>query len=114
MRGQSFLPFLLLGLFSLSPAFADDQEDKFSGEISTQGTLVNLTGNKAKFNEYGDIKDGVFGKDGSNLIPFFGILPEGIVFGAGLVGLIVLIRSNAAIIDGQFLKIGDDGKRQFG
>ena len=61
MRGQTFLPFLLLGLFSLSPAFADDQEDKFSGEISTQGTLVNLTGNKAKFNEYGDIKDGVFG-----------------------------------------------------
>jgi MtrB/PioB family decaheme-associated outer membrane protein len=60
MRSQTFLPFLLLGLFSLSPAFADDQENKFSGEISTQGTLVNINGNKAKFNEYGDIQDGVY------------------------------------------------------
>ncbi|MGA3281311.1 MAG: MtrB/PioB family decaheme-associated outer membrane protein [Smithella sp.] len=58
MRSQTFLPFLLLGLFSLSPAFADDQENKFSGEISTQGTLVNVNGNKAKFNEYGDTENG--------------------------------------------------------
>jgi MtrB/PioB family decaheme-associated outer membrane protein len=61
MRRQIFLPFLLLGLFSLNPAFADDQEDKFSGEITTQGTLININGNKAKFNEYGDIQNGVYG-----------------------------------------------------
>ena len=61
MRRQIFLPFLLSGLFSLSPAFADDQEDKFSGEISAQGTLTHINGNKAKFNEYGDMQNGLYG-----------------------------------------------------
>jgi len=45
----------------LSPAFAQEQEDKFSGEISAQGTLTHINGNKAKFNEYGDIRDGLYG-----------------------------------------------------
>jgi MtrB/PioB family decaheme-associated outer membrane protein len=61
MRRQTFFPFLLLGLFSLSPAFADDQDDKFSGEISAQSTLTHINGSKAKFNEYGDIQNGVYG-----------------------------------------------------
>jgi MtrB/PioB family decaheme-associated outer membrane protein len=60
MRRQTFLPFLLLGLFSLSPAFADDQENKFSGEISAQGTLTHINGNEAKFNEYGDMQNGLY------------------------------------------------------
>ena len=59
-------------------------------------------------------KDGIFGKDGRNFIPFFGILPLGIVNDAGFVGLVVLIRLDAAVIDGEFFKVGDDGKRQFG
>ena len=61
MKKQTFLPFLLLGLFSLSPAFAQEQEDKFSGEISAQGTLTHVNGSKAKFNEYGDIQNGLYG-----------------------------------------------------
>lgn len=61
MRRQTFFLFLLLGLFSLSPAFADDQDDKFSGEISAQSTLTHINGSKAKFNEYGDIQNGLYG-----------------------------------------------------
>ena len=61
MKKQTFLPFLLLGLFSLSPAFAQEQEDKFSGEISAQGTVTHINGNKAKYNEYGDIQNGLYG-----------------------------------------------------
>ena len=55
---QILLSVLLFGLFSLSPAFAED--DKFYGEISAQGTLANINGNKAKFNEYKDIRDGIY------------------------------------------------------
>jgi MtrB/PioB family decaheme-associated outer membrane protein len=55
------LSVFLFGLVSLSPAFAQEQEDKFSGEISVQGTLTHINGNKAKFNEYRDIRDGLYG-----------------------------------------------------
>lgn len=55
------LSVFLFGLVSLSPAFAQEQEDKFSGEISAQGTLTHINGDKAKFNEYGDIRDGLYG-----------------------------------------------------
>jgi MtrB/PioB family decaheme-associated outer membrane protein len=61
MKKQIFLLFILSSLFSLSPAFAEDQEDKFSGEISAQGTLTHINGSKAKFNEYGDIQNGLYG-----------------------------------------------------
>jgi len=61
MKKQIFLSFLLSGLFSLSPAFAQEQEDKFSGEISAQGTVTHINGNKAKYNEYGDIQNGLYG-----------------------------------------------------
>ena len=55
---QILLSVFLFGLVSLSPAFAE--EDKFSGEISAQGTLANINGNKAKFNEYKDIRNGIY------------------------------------------------------
>jgi MtrB/PioB family decaheme-associated outer membrane protein len=61
MKKQIFLSFLLSGLFSLSPAFAQEQEDKFSGEISAQGILTHINGSKTKFNEYGDIQNGLYG-----------------------------------------------------
>jgi MtrB/PioB family decaheme-associated outer membrane protein len=61
MKKQTFLPFLLLGLFSLNQVFAEEQEDKFSGEISAQGTLTHINGNEAKFNEYGDMRNGLYG-----------------------------------------------------
>jgi len=55
------LSVFLFGLVSLSPAFAQEQEDKFSGEISAQGTLTHINGNEAKFNEYRDIRNGLYG-----------------------------------------------------
>jgi len=63
MKKQIFLSVFLFGLFSLSPAFAEEQQeqDKFSGEISAQGTLTHINGNEAKFNEYGDIRNGLYG-----------------------------------------------------
>jgi len=61
MKRQIFLSVLLFSLFFLSPAFAEEQKDKFSGEISGQGTLTHVNGNKAKFNEYKDIRDGLYG-----------------------------------------------------
>ena len=61
MKKQTFLPFLLFCFFSLSPVFAEEQEDNFSGEISAQGTLTHVNGSKAKFNEYGDIQNGLYG-----------------------------------------------------
>ena len=63
MKRQIFLPVLLFGLFSLSTAFAEEQQEqnKFSGEISAQGTLTHVNGNEAKFNEYGDVRNGLYG-----------------------------------------------------
>jgi len=63
MKRQIFLPVLLFGLFSLSTAFAEEQQEqnKFSGEISAQGTLTYVNGNEAKFNEYGDVRNGLYG-----------------------------------------------------
>ena len=61
MKRQIFLSVFLFGLFSLSPAFAEEQENKFSGEIGATGTLVHVLGNDAKFNEYRDIRNGVYG-----------------------------------------------------
>jgi hypothetical protein len=67
MKKQTFLPFLLLGLFSLNQVFAEEQEDKFSGEITTHRAPSPIsTATKAKFNEYGDMRNGLYG-DVSNL-----------------------------------------------
>jgi MtrB/PioB family decaheme-associated outer membrane protein len=60
MKRQILLSAFLFGLVFLGSAFAED--DKFSGEISAQGTLTHINGNKAKFNEYRDIRDGVYGE----------------------------------------------------
>jgi MtrB/PioB family decaheme-associated outer membrane protein len=60
MKRQIFLSVLLFGLASLSPAFAEEKEDKFSGEINAQGTLTHINGNEAKFNEYGDMRNGLY------------------------------------------------------
>lgn len=53
--------------------FAEDikQEDiksekgKFEAEVNLVGTYPNISGNEAKFSEYGDMKDGVLGAYGS-------------------------------------------------
>lgn len=53
----SLVLIFILASFSVAPA----EDDKFSGEVSATGTLTSIGGNKAKFNEYRDIRDGVYG-----------------------------------------------------
>jgi MtrB/PioB family decaheme-associated outer membrane protein len=50
---------LIFSIASFSIALAED--DKLSGEVSATGTLTSVGGNKAKFNEYRDVRDGVYG-----------------------------------------------------
>ena len=50
---------LIFSMASFSVALAED--DKLSGDVSATGTLTSVGGNKAKFNEYRDIRDGVYG-----------------------------------------------------
>ena len=50
---------LIFSIASFSMAFAED--DKFSGDVSATGKLTSVVGNKAKFNEYRDVRDGVYG-----------------------------------------------------
>lgn len=45
--------------FSADLAVAEDGQ--FSGEVSATGKLTSVVGNKAKFNEYRDIRDGIYG-----------------------------------------------------
>lgn len=52
---------LLCSLLLLSGSLYAEDNKPFSGEIKAAGKLVNVDGNKAKFNEYGDIKDGIYG-----------------------------------------------------
>ena len=37
------------------------EDEKFSSDVSATGKLTSVVGNKAKFNEYRDIRDGVYG-----------------------------------------------------
>ncbi len=54
--------FLLLAFFFLMPLLnVSAEEGKISGEISVAGQFLDMKGEKAKFNEYRDIRDGVTG-----------------------------------------------------
>jgi MtrB/PioB family decaheme-associated outer membrane protein len=61
MKRRIFLSVLFFSLFSLSPTFAEEKEDKFSGAITAEGVVNHTIGNKAKFNEYNDIRNGLYG-----------------------------------------------------
>ncbi len=50
---------LIFSMASFSMALAED--DKLSGEVSATGMLTSVGGNNAKFNEYRDVRDGVYG-----------------------------------------------------
>ena len=41
-------------------------ESVIEGEVAVKGQLVHVNGNEAKFNEYGDTKDGIYGNIGLN------------------------------------------------
>lgn len=54
---------LLLGSFFLTTSSINAEENKpFSGEIRAAGKFASISGSEAKFNEYGDTDDGVYGK----------------------------------------------------
>lgn len=44
----------------INSAYAEESKP-FSGEVKLTGKLVDVNGNEAKFNEYRDLKDGVYG-----------------------------------------------------
>jgi MtrB/PioB family decaheme-associated outer membrane protein len=53
---------VLVLIFSLIPLLnASAEEQKISGEAVVTGQLLNINGNKAKFNQYRDIRDGFTG-----------------------------------------------------
>ena len=53
---------LLIIVMIILPAFpAVSAESTFEGELGATGMLTHVSGNDAKFNEYRDIKDGVYG-----------------------------------------------------
>ncbi len=47
-------------IFTFTPAFSE--EKSFEGEISVKGTLADVDGDQAKFNEYRDITDGLYSR----------------------------------------------------
>lgn len=54
--------FSLVMVFIPFSAFAE--EAVFEGEVTARGQLVHVNGNEAKFDEYGDTKDGIYGTIG--------------------------------------------------
>jgi MtrB/PioB family decaheme-associated outer membrane protein len=61
MKKQILISVFLFTLFSLSQAFAQEAGEKLSGEVSATGALTHVNGSKAKFNEYRDLRDGLYG-----------------------------------------------------
>ncbi len=51
---------LAIGLFIAPQAYAEERT--LAGEVSLSGMLTDVNGNNAKFNEYRDLRDGVYGK----------------------------------------------------
>lgn len=62
MKAKIIMSVIVLSLFPLSNAIAE--ENKLEGSITATGVLrhINGDGNEAKFNEYRDIRDGVYGR----------------------------------------------------
>jgi MtrB/PioB family decaheme-associated outer membrane protein len=59
---HSIIISLLIMSVPLSSVFS--AETTFEGEVTAQGRLVHVNGNEAKFNEYSDKQDGIFGAIG--------------------------------------------------
>jgi hypothetical protein len=56
---------LLVMILSLLPCWnASAHERTPAGEVLVAPTLVDIKGNRAKFNEYSDLRDGVYGHIG--------------------------------------------------
>ena len=59
MKAKGFAVFLVFGLITFGAASA--QENKVSGEVSVTAEHLRITGQKAKYDEYRDLRDGFFG-----------------------------------------------------
>ena len=62
MQSRVFLLAMILSLAPCGNAFA--QERTLTGEVSFTPAQVDIKGNRAKFNEYRDLRDGVYGHIG--------------------------------------------------
>ena len=62
MQSRVFLLVMILSLVPCSNALA--QERTLAGEVSLAPAQVDIKGNRAKFNEYRDLRDGVYGHIG--------------------------------------------------
>ena len=62
MQSKVFLLAMILSLAPCGSAFA--QQRTLTGEVSLTPALVDIKGNRAKFNEYRDLRDGVHGHIG--------------------------------------------------
>jgi len=62
MQSRVFLLAMFLSLAPCGNAFA--QERTPMGEVSLTPAQVDIKGNRAKFNEYRDVRDGVYGHIG--------------------------------------------------
>ncbi len=82
------------------------------GIIDFGGTAFGLFG-AGVFVE-GTLEDGVAGEDGGNLIPAGRVVGVGDELNAGSRGLVGMDRTDAAVIDGKLLEIGEDGQGQLG
>jgi hypothetical protein len=62
MQSRGFLLVMILNLAPCGNAFA--QERALTGEVSLTPAQVDIKGNRAKFSEYRDLRDGVYGHIG--------------------------------------------------
>jgi MtrB/PioB family decaheme-associated outer membrane protein len=68
MRLKLFVCLVVIALLPLSAAFSEDKN--LSGEVSVTGVLPYIDGNKAKFNEYRDYRDGVISPFGGVFLDY--------------------------------------------
>ncbi|MBI5098755.1 MAG: MtrB/PioB family outer membrane beta-barrel protein [Nitrospirae bacterium] len=66
MRLRLYILIFLLAVILIPFRAVFGGESAFEGEVTAKGQLVDVNGNEAKFNEYGDTKDGIYGNIGLN------------------------------------------------
>ena len=64
MKLKIYSTLFLLAIMLIASYSAFAEESAFEGEVTAQGQLVHVNGNEAKFNEYSDKQDSVYGSLG--------------------------------------------------
>ena len=62
----------------------------------------------------GTFEDGLLGEDGGDLFPAGGVVPKGEVHDTGGGGPVGMVRFDPAVVDGEFLEVGEDREREPG